>query len=319
MDALGVMSIGHISVECSKSARRVVESFFPEVIAVSDVSEVDEEMVKSWACKFTQASVVLLGAGPPCQGVSGLNSQRKGATRDRRSSLYFHLLRIRILVIKYFPWAQVHSLMESVASMDGSDRAIMSESEGSLPWQVDAVGVSLARRPRLYWLTWEVVEESEVSIYPPDSNSGWEGFGTIDLKQKLFSPLNICPQGGRKSLRNLFLRLLPLDPGITVALDQPDWINAPLPRSSGGRRIFIGSLLINIGNAFASVTRRATLGTPMCRRGNSLWVSPWVTHPGACPKVRAMSQNFKMSALPSWETPGMSPWWFGCWVNSLVG
>ena len=197
VDALGVMSIGHISVECSKSARRVVESFFPEVITVTDVSEVDEEMVRSWACKFTQASLVLLGAGPPCQGVSGLNSQRKGATRDRRSSLYFHLPRIRILVIKYFPWAQVHSLMESVASMDGSDRATMSESEGSLPWQVDAVGISLARRPRLYWLTWEVVEESEVSIYPPELNSGWEGYGTIELQGDLTTSLYLTP-GWRK-------------------------------------------------------------------------------------------------------------------------
>lgn len=57
----------------------------------NDVADVTEEMVMSWACKFTQASLVLLGAGPPCQGVSGLNSERKG---DRRSSLYFHLPRI---------------------------------------------------------------------------------------------------------------------------------------------------------------------------------------------------------------------------------
>lgn len=34
VDALGVMSIGHISIECSKTARRVVESFFPDVITV---------------------------------------------------------------------------------------------------------------------------------------------------------------------------------------------------------------------------------------------------------------------------------------------
>ncbi len=138
VDALGLMSIGHISVECSISARRVVESYFPETIAVSDVGLVDKEMVASWACKFTQAA----GAGPPCQGVSGLNSERKGALRDHRSSLYYHLPRIRDLVKKEFKWAAVHSLMESVASMDDSDRYVMSESEGTLPWKIEAIVAS---------------------------------------------------------------------------------------------------------------------------------------------------------------------------------
>lgn len=181
VDSLGVMSAGHVSVECSSSARRIVESYFPEVITVTDVADVSEEMVKGWACRFTQVALVLIGAGPPCQGVSGLNSERKGATRDRRSSLYYHLPRVRKLVIRHFPWAQVHSLMESVASMDACDRAIMSESEGSLPWRIDSAGVSLARRPRLYWISWEVDEDEGVDITPPLDKSTWEDFGSIDL------------------------------------------------------------------------------------------------------------------------------------------
>ena len=181
VDSLGVMSAGHVSVECSSSARRIVESYFPEVITVTDVADVSEEMVKGWACRFTQVALVLIGAGPPCQGVSGLNSERKGATRDRRSSLYFHLPRVRKLLVRHFPWAQVHSLMESVASMDACDRAIMSESEGSLPWRIDSAGVSLARRPRLYWISWEVSEDEGVDITPPLSKSTWEDFGSIDL------------------------------------------------------------------------------------------------------------------------------------------
>ncbi len=69
----------------------------------------------------------------------------------------------------------------------------MSESEGSLPWKVDAVGVSLARRPRLYWLSWEVVEDSEVIIHPPCWDSGWEGYGTIELKGELTSSEYLSP------------------------------------------------------------------------------------------------------------------------------
>lgn len=56
-------------MESSSVASRVVESHF--------AGKVDQNEVFSWACKVSQASLVILGAGPPCQGVSGLNSERK--------------------------------------------------------------------------------------------------------------------------------------------------------------------------------------------------------------------------------------------------
>ena len=133
-----------------------MESRFPNTIAVNSVQEVSLDMVKSWAQKFSQVGLVLLGGGPPCQGVSGLNAARKGALRDARSSLFTHVDRIRALVKQAFPWAQVKSLMESVASMSPTDRDIMSESFGDSPWAIDAVQVSMARRPRLYWVDWEL-------------------------------------------------------------------------------------------------------------------------------------------------------------------
>ena len=95
LDALGVSSLGHVSVESSSVASRVVESHF--------AGKVDQNEVFSWACKFSQASLVILGAGPPCQGVSGLNSERKGALRDKRSSLFKEVKRIHLLVKANFP------------------------------------------------------------------------------------------------------------------------------------------------------------------------------------------------------------------------
>ena len=60
--------------------QRVVESRFPSTIAVSNVEAVDFEMVKQWAQRLAQVGpIVLLGAGPPCQGVSGLNASRRFA------------------------------------------------------------------------------------------------------------------------------------------------------------------------------------------------------------------------------------------------
>eukprot|EP00435_Cladocopium_sp_Y103_P041058 s698_g11.t1 len=163
-DVLGWNVVGHISVEKSAPAARVVESRFPGAILVQDVESVDLAMVQSWGQQFSQVSLVVLGAGPPCQGVSGLNAARKGALRDQRSCLFSHVARIRALVKQCFPWAQVKSLMENVASMDQADEDVMSQSFGERPWYIDAAGVSLAHRPRLYWIEWELQAAPDVQI-----------------------------------------------------------------------------------------------------------------------------------------------------------
>ena len=107
-------------------------------------------MVTEWADNFSRVSLVVLGAGPPCQGVSGLNPARKGALKDARSCLFTHVDRVRLLARKAFPWAQVMALVENVASMDQADEALMTQSFGTEPWYIDSADVSLARRPRLY-------------------------------------------------------------------------------------------------------------------------------------------------------------------------
>eukprot|EP00438_Fugacium_kawagutii_P001200 Skav225232 [mRNA] locus=scaffold2946:159013:164268:+ [translate_table: standard] len=164
LDVLELTVIGHVSVECQPAAQKVVQSHFPTSVAVDTVQEVDEAMVRNWAQKFGQCSLVLLGSGPPCQGVSGLNSDRRGALRDERSSLFVHVPRIKALLQKCFPWAAVHSLMESVASMDDGDRSTMSEGIGCEPVFCDAGEFTWCSRPRLYWLTWDVIEGEGVSL-----------------------------------------------------------------------------------------------------------------------------------------------------------
>eukprot|EP00438_Fugacium_kawagutii_P012262 Skav216878 [mRNA] locus=scaffold1042:446387:450699:+ [translate_table: standard] len=164
LDILGLPLAGHVSVEKSEEASRVVESFFPEVIRVSSVEEVDSELVKVWAAKFSNVAVIVLGAGPPCQGVSGLNSDKKGALKDHRSVLFKHVPRIAQLLRAHFPWAQVHELVESVASMGYEDCETMSQEFDMYPWFIDSHEVSLCHRPRLYWITWELLEAEGVEI-----------------------------------------------------------------------------------------------------------------------------------------------------------
>ena len=91
---------------------------------------------------------------------------RKGALKDVRSNLFVHVRRVFRLVKQKFPWAQLHALVESVASMDAKDRAIMREHMGSCPYRIDADGISLCRRPRLHWITRELQQAPGVVTGP---------------------------------------------------------------------------------------------------------------------------------------------------------
>lgn len=190
IDLLGLESIGHISVEKGKEARRVVESHFPEVKHYAAVESITKETVREWGRDFSQASLVVVGGGPPCQGVSGLNAQRRGALRDERSSLFPHVERITGMVREVFSWCQVHSLMESVASMDAADRAVMSDSFGDEPWLCDAGGMTWCSRPRLYWISWTLQEHDGVTLL------GGEPGTPRSVKLEAFQDLEeVCEEG----------------------------------------------------------------------------------------------------------------------------
>ncbi len=189
LDLLNAEVIGHISVEVNSQASRVVESHFPNVILVDNVESVDAALVQQWSGRFDQVSLVLLGGGPPCQGVSGLNAERKGALKDHRSCLFVHVPRIKNLFAKYFPWCQVHVLMESVASMDEADRSSMSQEFGDAPWKCDAGTLTWCSRPRLYWVTWEVSDDHDQVVF---SQEGELREVCLYGEQSLF---DVCQEG----------------------------------------------------------------------------------------------------------------------------
>ena len=191
-DVIGLPVVGHISIEKHAPARRMVESRFPQTVFVEQVEMVDEAMVQEWACRYTQVGLVILGAGPPCQAVSGLNADRRGALRDLRSCLFQYVDLIHQMLKKAFPWAQVHRLMESVASMHESDRALMSESVGCTPYMVDPVQICGGRRPRLFWPSWELVEGPGVTISSARGH-GWSACRTVELVHPVESTVFLEP------------------------------------------------------------------------------------------------------------------------------
>ena len=158
LDLIGAQVMGHISVEKESGAQRVVEYHFPSVVTLADVALVTDDMVRGWSLSHSQVELILLGAAPPCQGVSQLNASRRGALLDERSSLFVHVSRIRRLLQRHFKWCPVHTIMESVASMDEVDKKHMSDDFGVEPWLVDSETMTWCRRPRYYWLTWTPVQ-----------------------------------------------------------------------------------------------------------------------------------------------------------------
>ena len=166
LDLLRLPIAGHISVESNGQARRVVEAAFPDTVFVEDVNEITEEMCQLWALRFGSVVLVLVGAGPPCQGVSGLNVDRRGALRDSRSCLFQVVPKVVEMIKKAFPWAQVHFVAENVASMDYRDCAMMNQGYNCEPWFIDAHGLSPCHRPRIYWTSWELYESEGVTLTP---------------------------------------------------------------------------------------------------------------------------------------------------------
>ena len=162
-------------------------------------------------------TLVVIGGGPPCQGVSKLNFDKKGALRDHRSSLFQEIPRIVQLFKTHFKWAQVHRLMESVASMSQEDRIVMTEGVGDQPYQIDSWGLTLCHRPRLYWVSWELQTGPKAVIAHP------VGKESKDIGQVSFF--------GEPPVEHL------LEPGWNLA---DEWglptFTTSRPRSSPGRR-----------------------------------------------------------------------------------
>ena len=68
LDLLGCRVLGYVSIEANEAASRVVEAHFPGNETIKDVKLVDQDVVHFLAGRYSQASLVILGAGPPCQG-----------------------------------------------------------------------------------------------------------------------------------------------------------------------------------------------------------------------------------------------------------
>ena len=169
LDALGLPIAGHVSIE----ARPVVESFFPDTIFVEDVESVDEAMVLSWSLQVQQCGCCLDRGWPalpgrvrselgqmwsPCD-ICGVDCLLMclGWLICARKPLFGH---------KFVHWPKMWH------QWDYDD---CSHSFEDMPWYIDAGLLSLSPRPRLYWVSWELMQTEGSQLL-------WGSDGTLPIK-----------------------------------------------------------------------------------------------------------------------------------------
>ena len=82
--------------------------------------------------------------------------------------------------------------------MDDTDRAIMTEDFGDHPVMIEAAGVSLARRPRLYWCDWELLGGECVHIRPW-TKSGLAAFREVEISAHVDPKIYLQPGSAKAS------------------------------------------------------------------------------------------------------------------------
>ena len=204
LDVVGANVGGYISVEANPDCRRVVEAHFPSVQHYEHVEDLTPEVFQEWATKYTRASVVLVCGGGPSW-----------------VSLHTHMKRVTTEIKKIFTWAQVHTLMECLGSVDAADRSAMTCSFGNLPYKIDAAGLSLCKRNRFYWFDWVVqVEQGVTTQIPPDAEPTSFGkvFFDVEIREEWFLPPKWSMAGGPQHRLPTFTASAPkANPGSTPA------------------------------------------------------------------------------------------------------
>ena len=137
----GVFPCSTVPLQHSVLLRR----FFPDALQLDKVESISSDMCREWATRAAGCSLVIVGAGPPCQGVSTLNAHRLGAINDPRGSLHSLVHPIMDMVRQHFTWCPVHFLEESVLNMDLHDRRVYTDAAKVLPNRICASGVSPCR------------------------------------------------------------------------------------------------------------------------------------------------------------------------------
>jgi len=145
----------HIHVELSESARRVSEHAWPGAIVIPYIKELTFERLREVLQDYPRVDSVIQIGGPPCQEVSGLNAAGVGA-HGPRSGLRLVMSRVQGYLQRMYPRSRCGIILENVASMSREAQEAYNRQMGSLPVRICPSSFSCYRRPRLFWIDFEL-------------------------------------------------------------------------------------------------------------------------------------------------------------------
>jgi len=155
-----------VAVEKDANCRKLLRRAHPGCEFVVDIKKFDKGALKKAIGKVPNITGIVVGGGSPCQGLSTLSSERKHLA-DERSALFFEAVRVLEMVQKEAAEQGIWAVrfVENVVA-DYEDIEEMSEALKMEPVMVDARHMSLARRPRLFWLSVTLADEEEIDSIP---------------------------------------------------------------------------------------------------------------------------------------------------------
>ena len=122
----------------------------PNVIHTPSVEEITGGMFQTVLSRRT-FSAILVAGGPPCQGNSSLNRNRKGAA-DPRTQNALHLQRIAEELEQVAGDIPVYRLLENVGSAPPDSRKLYESIVRGPPVAIDARLWGWVHTARLFWL-----------------------------------------------------------------------------------------------------------------------------------------------------------------------
>lgn len=150
-DVLGILPMGLIHFDISKTANRVVSRRWPHAEIFTDVHLFDEALLKNILARYLGITEIHVWGGFPCIDLSSANASGQGL-EGPQSSLFFELMRI-IDMIKDVTKnrLKVKTVVENVASMKPAEATRISQQLQQIPYFLDPVDAVPMHRPRLCW------------------------------------------------------------------------------------------------------------------------------------------------------------------------
>jgi hypothetical protein len=157
LDVLGVTAAAYVNSKTSQEALRILKRKWPDGVELGDITKIADQQLRDLRSRVVRLRRGLLTGGFPCQGVSILNATRKGLG-DARSALVWCLIELFARLKLIFFDVVWRFLFENAQSGPVDDVDVLSWVLGVEPIAVCSGDVTHTRRPRLYWVSFDMLQ-----------------------------------------------------------------------------------------------------------------------------------------------------------------